>query len=89
MHYLIFILSLVLAATLKKQVGCFNHRVVALPGCNHEWVMRGFFWYLRLIALGNHRGSCSGHLTTTILLIHRHRNQSGWSGHGQTILSQS
>ena len=57
-----------LLPTLKKQVGCFNHRVVALVA-----IMSGLFevpFGIRdLIALGNQRGSCSGHLTTTILLI--------------------
>ena len=56
------------AATLKKQVGCFNHRVVALVA-----IMSGLcevsFGIRDLIAQGNQRGSCSGHLTTTILLI--------------------
>ena len=45
----------------QPQSGC--------PGCNQEWVMRGFFWHQRLIAQGNQRGSCSDHLTTTILLV--------------------
>ena len=57
-----------LIPTLKKQVGCFNHRVVALVA-----IMSGLcevsFGIRDLIALGNQRGSCSGHLTTTILLI--------------------
>ena len=36
------------------------------PGCNPEWVTQR---YLRLIAQSNQRGSCSDHLTTTILPI--------------------
>ena len=45
----------------QPQSGC--------PGYNHERFMWGFFWYRDLIAQGNQRASCSGHLTTTILLI--------------------
>ena len=58
-----------LSVTLKKQVGYFNHLgVVALVA-----IMSGFwevsFGIRDVIALGNQRGSCSGRLTTTILLI--------------------
>ena len=65
---LLFYILIVAIDTRKKQVGCFNHRVVALVA-----IMSGLcevsFGIRDLIALGNQRGSCSGHLTTTILLI--------------------
>ena len=62
---------------LKKQVGCFNHRVVALVAIIILLILillevsfgEVSFGIRDLIALGNQRGSCSGHLTTTILLI--------------------
>ena len=54
--------------SLKKQVSCFNHRVVALVAIMSE-LCEVSFGIRDLIALGNQRGSCSDHLTTTILLI--------------------
>jgi len=48
-----------LTPTLKKQVGCFNHRVVALVAIMSR-LCEVSFGIRDLIALGNQRGSCSG-----------------------------